>query len=230
MCNKKQQQQELSYFSNKRGKIPLLWWNHGNYPVITIYGPGYCESCGIFIVVETNGVLHVHNLAWIAQLLICYSSTVVILKFTDLLPSMWWLWTCLPVLLWDIGKDLLPNILPQNYRQPRWNLLGDCRVSIVPGSCLRFGIYKVPGFGQGNHVLFILLVGVHTSPWLHIRRCIHCAPCLWDFIYLRIKMGSWISVSLYILLYKYNYSGKYIWCPYTCTSIWCRRWRCWYLV
>ena len=30
-------QQELSYFSDKRSKIPLLWCNQGNHPVILIY-------------------------------------------------------------------------------------------------------------------------------------------------------------------------------------------------
>ena len=38
ICDENQHQQELSYFSDKRSKIPLLWCNQGNHPVITIYG------------------------------------------------------------------------------------------------------------------------------------------------------------------------------------------------
>ena len=48
------------------------------------------------------------------------------------------------------------------------NLFGNCRVSIAPGSWLSDGIHKVPGVGQGHHLLFALPVGVHKSPWLSV--------------------------------------------------------------
>ena len=102
----------------------------------------------------------------------------------------------------------LPNILHQNHRQPRWSLLDDFRGSIVLGYCLRYVIHIMPGVGQVHHVLFILLVGVQTSHWLPVQRCINCAPCHWYCIYLWIIVGSWISVSLCILLYPCNYLGK----------------------
>ena len=50
MCNKKQRLQEFPYVSDKRGKIPLAQKNHGNYPVITIYGWG-CPSNIYFMTV-----------------------------------------------------------------------------------------------------------------------------------------------------------------------------------
>ena len=48
---------------------------------------------------------------------------------------------------------------------------------IIPGYSLRDGIHKAPCVGQGNHAIFVLLVGVHTPPWLPVRRCAHFEPC-----------------------------------------------------
>ena len=123
--------------------------------------------------------------------------TWVIFQCTVFLPSLWWLCTCIPVLLWGVGHDILPNILPQNHRQPSWNLLGDCCVSIVPGYFLRYGIHKVPCVGQVQYVRFLMLAGVHISPWLPVQRFIHCAYFTWYCIYLWILVVSRIYVSLW---------------------------------
>ena len=161
----------------------------------------------LFLCVYTNGFMHIHILECISWLCLFRIPTVVIFQCKVLLPSLWWLFTFLPVLIWDLGHDLFLNILHQNHRQSRWNLLGDCCVEILPGYYLRDGIHKVPGVWQGHHVWFVLFVGVHKYPWLPVWRCIHCAPCPWDFIYPQIIVGSWISVSLCILLYPCDYSG-----------------------
>ena len=142
------------------------------------------------------------------------------------LPSMWWLCTGLKVQLWCVGNDTLPNILPQNHQQSRWNVLHDCNVSIYPGSWLKYAIHKVPCFGQCNNVQFVLLVGFHIHPWFPVQICIHCAHFPWDLIYLKIILESWIYVSLWDLLYPWEWLGKNLWRPCTCISFWCWRCRC----
>ena len=129
---------------------------------------------------EMNGLLHVNILTWISGPYLIHRPTVVLFQYKVLLQSLWWLCTCLPVLLWCVGYDILMNILPHNHQEPRWRLLGDCRVSIILSYCLRHGIHKVLGVGQGHHVRFVLLVGVHKYPWLPVQICIHCAPCPWS--------------------------------------------------
>ena len=113
---------------------------------------------------EINGVLHVHILAWIYGKCFFNSPTVLIFQCTVLLTSMWWLCICIPVLLGVVWNAILPNILPKNNWQPRWNLLGDCRVSTVPEYCLRDGINTEPCVGQGNNVIWVLIVGFHIPP------------------------------------------------------------------
>ena len=66
----------------------------------------------------------------------------------------------------------------QNHQLPRWNGLADCRLNIVPRFLTRGGIHKAPGDLLRNHVLFILLVGVHVFPYLPVRRCTHCVIIL----------------------------------------------------
>ena len=139
--------------------------------------------------VKMNEVMHLYTLEWIFKTYLFHSPTVLIFQCTVFLPSMWWLCTFLPVLIWGVGYALLENILPPNHLQPRWNLLGRCSMSIVPGSCLRDGIHKVPGVGKVHNVQFILLVGVHTYPWSPTQICIHCKPCPWDCIHLWIILG-----------------------------------------
>ena len=114
--------------------------------------------------------------------------------------------------------------LTPNQQQPRWNELNGFRLSIVPGYCLRGVIHKVPVVRHGNHVQFVLSVGIHTSLWLIVRRCIRCTPFTWDCIYLWINGILWIYGSLFTILYLCNYLGKNIWRTCTCIVIWCCRW------
>ena len=116
------------------------------------------------------------------------------------------------------------NILHQNHQQLRWNWFGDCCVSIVLVIWLRSVIHKVSCVGQGNNVQFFLPVGVHKFTWLPVEICIHCAPCSWNCMQLWILLESWISRSLYTLLYSWKYLGKNIWCACTCIAILYRRW------
>ena len=133
--------------------------------------------------VGMNGAIQVNILAWIFLPYLFLSPTEVICQYTFSPPSLWWLCICLPVLLWGVGNTIFLNILHQNHRQPRWNSLGNCRVSIVLGSYFWGGVYKVLGIGQRNGVRLVLILGVHKSPWLPMQRFIHCAPCPWNFIY-----------------------------------------------
>ena len=173
-----------------------------------------------------NEVLHVHIMAWITASCLFHSPTAMIFQCTVFLPSLWWLCTCLPVIIWGVVRALFLNILPQNHWQPRWKLLGGTSVSIVLGSCLIWSIHKVPGVGQGHHLRFVLLVGVYKSAWLPVQRFTHCAHFTWYCIYLWVIVGSWISISFFILIYPCECSGKNPWFQCTCIAIWCWRLRC----
>ena len=49
--------------------------------------------------VEMNGVLHIHIMAWIAGPCLFHSPNLVIFQCIISLPSLWRIFTCLPVLI-----------------------------------------------------------------------------------------------------------------------------------
>ena len=149
--------------------------------------------------VEMNRVLHAQILEWISGPCFLNGTTVVIFQCTVFPPGLRWLCTCLPVMPWCVGHAIFTNIVPQNYRQPRWNLLSGCHVSIVPGSCLRYGIHKVTGVVEGHHVWFLMIVVVHTSPWFPEQRCIYCETFPWGFF-------------ICVFLWDYGYLHHYVLC------------------
>ena len=69
--------------------------------------------------VEIHGVMHIYIMAWIARPFLFHGPIVVIFQCTVFLPSLWLIFTYLPVLILGVGNALLPNILPQNHLQPR---------------------------------------------------------------------------------------------------------------
>ena len=116
--------------------------------------------------------------------------------------------------------------LPQNHQLTRWNWFYDCCVSMVPWFFLRGGIHKVPGVWQGSHMLFVLLAGVHTSPLVTREQMSPLCNFPRGCNFPQIIMGSWISVSLCIILYPSLCSGANILHPCTYILIVCMRWCC----
>ena len=93
------------------------------------------------------------------------------------------------------GATLFLNILPKNYRQRRWNLLGHLHLYIILGSFLRDGIHMVPGDVQGNHVWFVLLV---------IGAKVH-GTFSWSIIIHPFSLSLWIP--------KNPLLSKWVWFP-----------------
>ena len=124
----------------------------------------------IFLVyhVGINEVMHVHILEWIFGPYPFHIPTLVLYQCKIFLPSLWLLFTYLPVLISVVRHYLSPNILPQNHQLPRWNWLDDCCLSIALGVLLGGDVHKVPGIGIGNHVMLVLVVGFHTHPWKYV--------------------------------------------------------------
>ena len=123
--------------------------------------------------VGMNVALHIHILTLKFGPWLFHNPTLVLYQCTIFLPSLWLFCIYLLAMISVLGRALFPNILPQNHQLPRWNLLADCRVSAVPGFFLRGGIHTFTGVLIGNHVLFVLIVGVHISPLLPVQICTH---------------------------------------------------------
>ena len=148
-----------------------------------------------FVLVGINVVLHGHILALKVWPCLFHSPTLVLSQCTIFLPGLWLLFIYLLVLLSGVGRALLLNIVTQNHQLTRWKLLDYWRVSIVPGFSLRGGIHKVPGVLSRHCVLFVLIMGVHVSPYFPVRRFTYCALFPWGCICPKILVVSWISVS-----------------------------------
>ena len=128
-----------------------------------------------FFRVKSNVLMHVHILKLKFGPCLFNGLTLVLSQCTILFPNLWLFFVYIIVLLLSVGRAILPNISPQNYRLTKWSWLETFRVSIVLGFFLRGGIHKVPGVLPGHHVLFVQLAGVHIFPYLPVRRCTHCA-------------------------------------------------------
>ena len=165
--------------------------------------------------------MHLHILAEIVGPCLFHSPTDVIWQYTFFSPSLWWICTCLLVIIWDVGQIILLIIYTKiidNQGEIDW-VTAVCPLS--------------RGFA----------LGILSIRWQVLYKGIVCdSSCLWESIHsigYSCEHVSGVNLVLDIVcnyeflwdhgyLYHYIFDcwGKDLCCPCTCITIWCWRWQC----